>query len=323
MTYSVKSTVILAKAETTPGTDAVPTAAANAVGFQVSDFSCDIEQRFAANEIATGQFGGADQIPYTRRGKVKFSVPFAASGTAGTAPAWKTLLQGCATAETSATIPTRLEYTPASAALKALSIWAYVNGVLEMFTYCAGNMKLSSKVGEVPTLQFEFTGLVTSVAAGSAPAATLTTWKRPLAFGPAACPLGLQLGATYTTGALSGGANYGLQEITLDLGNEIQDQELAGSETVNVVDWVPKVSLVADISGAPLAALYAAMDGGTTQSLGWVHGSVAGAKLLVHAGQLQVTSVKHQKNGKSFLASLELTALPSAAGNDAWRIVAL
>ena len=105
--------------------------------------------------IAAGAFAAVDRLPYTRRGKISFSVECQASGTLGTAPQWGKALQACAFSET-VTATTRVDYLPASSALKTATIWAYVNGRLEKFLYAAGTVKLSMKDGQVPTLDFEF-----------------------------------------------------------------------------------------------------------------------------------------------------------------------
>lgn len=321
MPLSVKNSLILLKVEATPGADAAPTPATNAVAMQVDDFSSKIEQRSATNEIVGTGFGSQDVLPYARRGKITFKVPLAGSG-ALSAPAWNELLKICAVSETAGVSPTRLEYLPASTGLNTGTVWAYVNGELCKLNYAVGSGKLAWEVGKVPTLAVEITGLVTSVADAATPAATLAAWKRPLAFGPATCS-GVNLGGTYAAGALTGGTVYSLKSLELDLGNDIVDLELAGPESIGVYDWMPKLTLTADIGPAALTALYAAMHAGTVTSIGMQHGNVAGSKLLFHAGQCAITDVEDVREGKLFLTKLSLACQPSSAGNDAWRLVHL
>ncbi|MCA0175233.1 MAG: hypothetical protein LCH73_02930 [Proteobacteria bacterium] len=321
MPISVKNSLILVKTEATPGVDSGPTPAANAVGMQVDDFSSQIEQRSATNETVGTGFGSQDMIPYARRGKVAFKVPLAGSGGL-TPPSWNVLLGMCAVSETAGVSPTRLEYMPASTNLKTTSLWAYVNGELGKFAYAVGNGKMLWEAGKVPTLGVEGTGLVTSVTDVATPAATLTSWKRPLAFGPATCA-GVNLGGTYAAGAITGGTFYSLKSLELDMGNDIVDLELAGPESIGVYDWAPKLTLTADIAPAALTALYAAMHAGTLTSVGMQHGNVAGSKLLFHAGQCAITGIEDVREGKLFLTKLSLACQPSSAGNDAWRLVHL
>ena len=172
MAGSVQKSVILAKVEVTSGTDAAPTNVADAVLIRISGMAAKIEQKMASRDIVRGVFGAPDMLPYTRRGSITFSVDLAGSGVLGTAPQWGKLLVGCGYSET-VTAATRVDYTPASANLKTLTIWAYVNDKLEKFNFCAGTWKLGNfKVGQIPTLDFTFQGLVTSVAATAAPRPT-------------------------------------------------------------------------------------------------------------------------------------------------------
>lgn len=322
MAYSAKNTVILLKNEATSGIDSVPVVATDAVGIRVQNLKAKIEQRIAENEMATGAFGAPDQIPYSRRGRLSFSVPWQSSGAAGTAPAWKAALLGCAVAET-VTAGQRVDYLPASAALKTNSIYVYVNGQLEKFTFGAGNCKLSCKVGEVPTLDFDFTALVTSVAAGAAPTnAVFTAYKKPVAFG-ALGTTGLVIGGAYAAGAITGGTTFPLTEFTLDFGNVVEDVEAAGAETVGVFDWSPKISLVADISAAQMATLYDNMNTGTPITVGFTHGVTAGLKMLAFSPACQITAIDDKAAGKFLLNGLELACMNTSALNDAWRMVAL
>lgn len=321
MAGSIQSTVILAKVEATSGVDAAPSNAADAVLIRVSGLSAKIDQKLATRDIVRGSFGAPDMLPYTRRGTISFSVELASSGTLGTAPQWGKLLLGCGFAET-ITAATRVDYTPASTALKNLTIWAYINGKLEKFVYCAGTFKLSMKVGQIPTLDFTFTGLVTAVTAVASPVPTVSAWIRPLAVGTVNTG-GLVLGGTYAAGAISGGTTYNVQEFNADMGNDVQDLELAAAENITIYGRNPSASIVADLGAAAIVTQYANMAAGTATSLGITHGSAVGAKVLIFAPVGVLTGIDDSVQGNLMLNSLQLTLQPSAAFNDDLRIVAL
>ena len=173
MPGSLQSTVILAKLEATSGTDSAPTNTADALAIRVSNLSVNVDETFAERDIILGYFAGADKLPVTRRANIGFSVELQSSGTLGTAPAWGKLLQACAMSET-ITATTRVDYTPTSTGLKTLTIWAYINGRLEKYNFCAGTFSVQLKAGDIPSLDFTFTGLVTSVAVGAAPQTVAT-----------------------------------------------------------------------------------------------------------------------------------------------------
>jgi hypothetical protein len=321
MAGSIQKTVILAAVEATSGTDAAPTAAANAVAIRVSGLKAKVSQKMATRDVVRGAFAAPDMLPYTRRGEVSFSVEMAGSGAAGTPPQWGTLLQGCGMAET-ITAGSRVEYTPASSGLKSLTLWAYVNGRLAKFVYGAGSVKLAMKVGQVPSFDFTFQALVTSVAASAGVTPTLSAWTRGLAVGPLSTSA-LKLGGAYAAGALTGGTDYNVQDFNIDLANDVQDLELAALENIAIYGRNPSASIVADINGAAMASLYADMAAGTPRSLGLVHGTTAGNKVLVYAPAGVLTDIDDSVSGNVMLNSLSASLQPSSAFNDEVRIVAM
>lgn len=321
MPGSIDNTVILAKLETTSGTDAAPTNTADAVAIRVSNLSVKTVQNFAERDVMTGTFAAPDKLPYSRRGQISFSVEMSASGTAGTAPEWGDLLQACGMAQT-ITAGSRVDYTPISIGMKTLTIWAYINGRLEQYNFAVGTAKVSAKVGSVPSLDFTFQALVTSVGVSAPPVPTLTAWARGLAIGTAATSK-ISLGAvTYSAGVLSGGTQYSFEELGLDLANDVQDLALVGQESIGIYGRNPSAKIVADLGATAHSGLVADMAAGNTSAFGVTHGTVAGSKVMVYAPVGVLTAVDDQINGKVMLSNLGMTLRPSAA-NDDFRIVCL
>lgn len=321
MPGSIQNTVILAKVETTSGTDAAPTNTTDAVLVRVSGLDVKVVESFAERDVIVGAFGAADKLPYQRRATVTFSVELAGSGTAGTAPQWGDLLIGCGFAET-VTATTRVDYTPSSTGLKTLTIWAYINNRLEKYNFCAGTFKLNMETGQVPTLDFTFTGLVTDVAAAAGVTPTLTNWKRAQAVSSVNTTK-FSLGAvTYTAGALTGGTEYNFKSFSLDCANDVQDLALVQQESVGIYGRSPTAQLVADLGAAAHAGFVADMHAGTNRALGVVHGTTAGNKVLIYAPIGVITNVQDNVNGSVMLSSMDFTLRPNA-GNDDFRLVAI
>jgi hypothetical protein len=318
MSGSIQNTVILAKLEVTSGTDSAPTNIADAVAVRVSNLSAKINQNFAERDVIVGAFGAPDKLPFSRRGAIAFSCELQASGALGTAPQWGDLLQGCGFSET-ITAAARVDYTPASTALKTLTIWAYINGRLEKFAFCAGTVKMNLKVGELPSLDFTFTGLVSSTVASATVTPTLTPWIRAEAVGPA-FTTPLSIGAvTYAAGALAGGTPYPFQSLAVDMACDVQDIALVQTESVGIYGRNPSAQIVADLGGTAHAAFKADMHAGTTRAFGLVHGSVATKKVGIYAPVGVLTSVEDQISGSVMLDQLGLTLRPNL-GNDEFRI---
>lgn len=154
MPLYTKKTTVYAKIETTSGTDSTPTAAANAVmAFDVSlDIKPDMKERYP---------GSSDRSAYPEiRGKtvaeIKFWIELKGSGTAGTPPKWAPLLQACDRLEVDGASSD--DYIMASVSQTA-TIWVNIDGILHKMAGCAGDCEIDLTSGEVPKLQFTFSGV--------------------------------------------------------------------------------------------------------------------------------------------------------------------
>lgn len=90
---------LLAKIETTYGTDSAPVGATNAILCRNLDVM-PLEGQTVSRDLVRPYYGNSDQLPTGIYAKVTAEVEIAGSGTAGTAPAWAPLLRACAFAET-------------------------------------------------------------------------------------------------------------------------------------------------------------------------------------------------------------------------------
>ncbi|KQZ34298.1 phage tail tube protein [Massilia sp. Root1485] len=317
MARYIKNTLIVAKVETTAGTDAAPTGAANAI--LVSDMSITpLDAQNIDRNVVRGYFGASEQLVGPASVKVSLTVELAGSGAAATAPSWGILLQACAAAEGLLTTPARVEYTPVSANLKTLTMYYYDDGVLHKLVGTMGSCKLSARVGDRPTLQFDFTGLDAGVSAAS-DTGVFTSWKKPVAMTKANV-VDITLGASYAAGALTGGTSYSSTGIDIDFGNSVNFTPMLSAETVDITDRESTGSTELDLSAAQEVAMTATVKANTTQGLGMTIGTTAGNKIILFAPAVQLLSPKKvDKNGRR-LIGYDLRFMP-VSGNDEWRIV--
>lgn len=314
----IRNTAILAKPETTAGTDAVPTGAADAV--LVSNVTITpLESTNVDRGLTRPYFGGSEQLVAAYYSKVSFDVEVAGSGTAATAPAWGDLLLGCAQSEALLATPNRVEYTPASTGLKTLTLYVYDDGVLHKLIGAMGSVKLSAKVGQIPKFMFEFWGTYAAVSAAAAPALTLTAWKLPPVMNKAST-VDVTLGATYATGALTGGTVFPSTGLEMDWGNALQFVQLLSSERVDITDRSVTGSVEFDLTAAQEVTAIGDVIAATTQSLAITIGTAAGNKIIVHAPLAQRINPKKSELNGSRLIGFDLRLIPSA-GNDETRIV--
>lgn len=321
MARLIKKTVILAKLETTNGTDAVPTGAANAL--QVLNLSITpMDAKNVDMTVITPWFGGSQQLVATASVKCSFSVMLAGAGLAATAPAWGALLLACASAETTGLVtPNRVEYLPATDLLKTLSIYWYDDGLLHKLLGAFGNVKLSAKSGEAPMLTFDFVGQDGGVAAAANATAVLTGWKTPPAVTKANVT-DIQLGCSYALGVLTGGTPYNSTGLTLDWGNKVAFAPMLTNEQVVLTDRDIKGSFSLDLTAAQEVTMLATVKANTTQGVGFVIGNTTGNKIMLHMPAVQLLNPKKEDFNGMRLIGFDLKLNP-VAGNDEIRIISL
>lgn len=320
MPRKMRNTAILAKIETTYGTDAEPTGAADAL-LVANPSPPKYTYNNAERNLVRSFMGASEQLAGTRYVTLDFEVEFSGSGTAGTAPAWGKLLRACAMAET-ISAGARVEYTPVTNVLDSLTIHYFLDGVVHRATGCMGSMELMADEAGIPKFKFSFTGLDGGQVAQANPTTTLTAWRTPLVItnGNTGSVL---LGGTYATGAVTGGTAFSSRGLTLNLGNDAKFTSLLGSASgVDIYDRSATGSVQFDLDAAAEVAAFTAVNANTLTSMSMLHGTAAGSRVLVFAPAVQRINPTHQDFEGRVLLGFDLRLLP-VAGNDELRIVSL
>jgi hypothetical protein len=325
----IRNTAVLAKIETTRGTDAAPTGAANALLVQ----NMTINPLNATNidrALLRAFYGASEQLPGTAYVNVDFEVEFQSSGsmTAPTIPAWDSILQACMWKAGVGTAGQRVEYDPLAdyTQRKYVTIYYYDDGVLHKLLGAQGTFSISAMVGEIPKFKFSFMGVDGGISAATPGAVTQTAWKKPTPVLDANTGA-VTLGCTYATGALSAGTEYVTSGIEIDWGNKVDFTALLGTaseagESIDINDRSASGKVVFDLTPAQEVTFMATVKAATTQSIGLVHGTTAGNKMLIFGPAVQLTNPsKQEKNGRR-LIGYDLVFTPSS-GNDELKLVAL
>jgi len=315
----IRNSVILAKSESTYGTDPTPTEAANAI--LVSNLSINpLNANNVPRNLVRNFLGGSEELVGTAYKEISFDVELAGSGTAGTAPAFGPLLLACGFVET-ATAGVRTEYNLTTPVSGSLSIYYFSDGVKHVARGCRGNVVFKLPIGGRPEMSFKFIGLDGGETAATPAALTLTGFKTPLAVTEANTG-DLTFGATYTaaTPTLTGGTGYPSQGLELDLGNAVAYNPLLGGETVDVGNRAAKGKVVLDLTAAQEVSFMTTVKANTLQSLGLMHGVTSGAKVMLFLPAVQaINPSKVDVNGK-LMVGYDLRALP-VSGNDEVKLV--
>lgn len=316
-----RNTVLLAKVETTKGTDAVPTESANAM-LPVGEVTLTpIEADRVPRNVIRGYFGAPDALIGSTWMQVQFGVELQGSGAAGTAPAWGALLQACGFAET-VTALSRVEYSPISTALKSVSIYLFADGLRYRLIGAVGTFDGVTTVGGIPVLNFTFMAPYTAPTAVSNPTPDLTDWQMPSLVNDANTA-DLVLGGSYSAGAISGGTTYVSGGVEFSLGNQLSRMELIGAKDVTITDRnVTGTIKTMDLTAAQEITVQGYVTAGTGQSIGITHGTAAGSKVMLFFAQARLLGMTPVNLEGVWTLDVPFEAPPSS-GNDDMRIVAL
>ena len=318
-TRYMRNTAILAKAESTYGTDSTPTEAANAL--LISNVS--ITPLAASNvdrDLIRPYFGHSEQLVGPNYVQMSFDVELAGSGTAGTAPAYGPLLKACGFTET-ATASVRTEYTLNTPVTGSVTIYYYSDGVRHKALGCRGNVRFIMTAGGRPMMRFEFSGLDGGVAAATPSALTLTSFKTPMVIMDSTAG-DLIFGATYiaATPALGGASSYPSQGIEIDLGNQVQYTPILGGEIIDITDRKTTGSIVLDLTAADEVTFLGNVKSAFMQGLGLMLGTTAGYKVMFHAPNVQLINPRKQDVNGKLMVAFDARFCPSS-GNDEFRLV--
>lgn len=309
MTESInwKLKVLLAKIESAYGTDPTLTGALNAIlatdvvliPMDGEDVSRNLEQPF---------LGAQSTIPAGLRATLTFSTELAASGTAGTAPAWGPLARGCGLAEV-ISAGVSVAYSPISASMESVYFKFWIGSTLHAFKGSRGTGVITINAQGVPVIRWTFTGLFIQPTETAAAAPTLTAFQEPLIASNANTP-------TFTVNAVA----LVMRSYALNLGCDVQPRLLVGKEEIRIVERAE--SLEVTVEAVPLTTFnpFSLAAARTRVAVSLVHGTVAGNIVTIATPTTQIQRPTSLENQQGVLEwPLKLTPLPNA-GNDQFSI---
>jgi hypothetical protein len=299
--------LILAKTESTYGTDSTP-AGTDAVlvrSLEVTPLEADVVSR----DLIRPYLGNSDQLLANARVLCTFEVELAGSGTAGTAPRYDALLKACGM---SATIvaSTSVTYAPVSASFSSCTIVYNVDGVQHKLTGARGTVTMNCELGQIPTLQFEMTGIYNAPTDTAQPAVTYSNQATPLIFKEG------------NTSAFQFFSYSGcLNSVSFNLANEIVYRELIGcTKEVLITDRRPAGDVSIEAPTIATKDYFTLALGSTTGNLTFLHGTTAGNRVTFTASQVDVTQPTYTDQDGIAMLQLPYVALPTTAGNNEFSL---
>ena len=308
MPLLARKRIIIAKIETTYGTDSVP-AGSNAI--LVSNLNMTpLDSDMASRDLIRPYLGNSEQLQAGVRTMIEFEVELQGSGAAGTAPGYGALLRACGLSET-VSAGVSVTYAPVSASFESVSLYFNVDGVLHKMLGCRGSVSLSLNVKQIPRIKFSLTGLFSAVTDTAAVTPVYTQFKTPL-----------PVTNINTTPFTLHGISAVMSELSIDLANEVVHRTLVGgSESVLITDRKPAGSITIEANTIATKDWFTAAKNATTGSLDITHGTAAGYKVQITAPNVQLTKPSYSELDGIQMLQMGMNFIPGSGGNDELSIV--
>lgn len=281
--------LMLAKKETTYGTDAVPTASANAIltsGLEMLRYEGDVSERDNDKDL----IGNNEQINTNPHTNTSFGVELAASGAAGIAPAYGPLLLACGFDETvTAATDVKYQLPAANSDLKAadsVSIYDYrEDGKVQKSLGVRGSVAIEMGKGGLPKLLFSnMLGSYAKPIAGAMPAvSSWALWKDPLPFTNANVP-------TLTIDSYSAC----VESMSIDFALEVARRNLPGCNSTLLTDYNPAGQIVIqapDISTKDFWSKLESHSGTILIPIALQLGNTAGSIVMLDSSSVQLAKI--------------------------------
>lgn len=308
-----RKTVVLAKIETTYGTDAVPGATD---AMLISEATLTYQSNNKTRDVLRPFLGAAEELVGDDNMQLSFTVEASGSGAKGTPPAWGRLLRACGFAEV-VTANTRVIYNPVSEAFSSATMVFWIDGIWYKLTGARGTVTFGAPIGDTPKLKFTFTGRYDGLVGTAAMAASMAAWKVPQMITNYNTG-DFTVDPTYTAGVISGGELWASRGIDINIGNSVVYQPMlgTGADRVLITDRQVSGSLTLDLSAAKEAEFRQAVRNNSTYKVAFTHGNADGYKLSFYAPRCQFINPQIVDQDGVAMTSLDLRLMPTDSGND-------
>lgn len=203
-------------------------------------------------------------------------------------------------------IAANVGYQPVSTGFSSATIYFNNDGVLHKITGARGTFTLNSSVGEIPTIDFEMTGIYNAPTDTAAPATTYSNQATPVIF---------KAGNTSAFSILSYSAC--LQSVSFNLANETVYRELIGcTKEVLITNRAPAGECMIEAPTIAQKDFFTVANDNTTGTLTLLHGTAAGNRVTLLAPKVDITNPSYADQDGIQMMNIPYVAIPTAAGND-------
>lgn len=305
MPMKANKKVVLCKVETTYGVDASPTVADDAM-VVLNLNPTPISIRYVERNQALPFFGNRGQIAVGETMLLEYDVEIAGAGGVAAVPGYSDVLRGCAMAETITATTGPVTYSLVSESEESCTQYFYWDGVLHKMLGSYGTVELRFQEGQFPIMHTTWEGVYGGITEVTPGAPVLTAFQEPKAMTKA-----------NTTFSLHGYAAP-LASLTLTQGNEFVYKNRPNSERIYYTNRVSRGQVVIELPKPSVKDFVAICRSGVTGVLTMVHGTTAGNKVLLDAGQTQLINPRYSEADNMVMLTMDINFKHTDAGNDEW-----
>ena len=306
MALRTSETIICAKAESSYGVDAT-IAGSNAILCRSIEIT-PLTGETVSRDLVRGYMGNYESFNTNTHVQITAEVELAASGAAGTAPAYSNLLLSCGTDLTTVS-STSNSYAP-KATSDSSTIYYFIDGNRHKILGARGSFSINLAVSEIPTITFNMVGVY--VAPGAS--ANLTP-----SYSNQATPV-IPNKANTTAFQLHTYAGA-MQSFNFDLNNDVSYRELiGGTKEVLFTDRKPSGSITIEAPALGTKDFFAISEAGTLGNLTFQHGQTAGNKVTFTMTKTDLEAPSYSADSGVGMLSMNYLATPTTAGNDEFTL---
>lgn len=295
-----RKAVILAKIETTYGTDALPVVGSDSILCSVPQITPDGEK--IIRDFVRSSLSPLGHVIGIKTFNIKFKVELKGSGSAGTAPEIGPLLRACGLDET-IVASTSVTYDPISEDFESVTIYFYRDGLLHKLLGCRGTFNLDLSVGQYGTLDFDMTGIYATPTD-----VTLVTGSYNDTLPPVFLDAGLTLGSYSPI----------FTKLQLSMGNKVIQRRDANAETgligVEITGREPSGSIDPEAVLVATKDFWSAWEDGTKEALTCAAGATAGNICTISADKIQYGNIGY--GDRDDIVTYELPFTPCLTSGD-------
>lgn len=298
---------LLVKRETTYGTDAAPTGAADAVLLRSIKVS-PLNQETVDRTLVRPFLGGFEKLPTKQMVQFEIELEAVGFGTAGPATptaGYDALLRACGLSRT-ISAGVSVVYNVVSTAFDSATIWFYQDGTLHKALGCRGNLALSFSLDQIPVYKLTIWGLYGGVTDVALPAVTLTGYQTPEV-----------VNAINTTAlTVHGFTGAALRNLEINLNNQLVHRDLVNTaQEILITDRVTSGNLQVEATTVAAKDWWTLVRNATLGAFSVTHGT-AGKRIKLDSTRMQIVAPDFADQDNIVEMPLQLNFIPSTAGND-------